>query len=168
MEHSALNSIFVALKWISFKHFSAFYWTISNICTLICSQMISFCFRQQENLVDNQKCQVTMQQNTINLIKTVICWIPYPQKLKWWPQMRPFGPKLISRCCPVQKEIRTAWLQTPSHSANRPKKVGNENSQDPWKITILWYIFQYVFVRYLVPYLRWSFELRKISNLHTC
>ena len=59
--------------------------------------------------------------------------------------MRLFGPKLISRCCPVQKEIRTAWQQTPNHSANRPKKVGNENSQDPWKITIEWYIFQKVY-----------------------
>ena len=117
--------------------------------TLKHSQLISSSeFRQQENLFDNLNCQATMQQNTINLIKTVICWIPYPQKLKWWPQMRPFGPKLISRCCPVQKEIRTAWQQTPNHSANRPKRVGNENSQDPWKITVGWYVFQSVYIPY--------------------
>ena len=39
-----------------------------------------FIFRQQENLVDNQKCQATMQQNTISY-QGRVARLPFPISL---------------------------------------------------------------------------------------
>ena len=55
---------FFAKKDVSFEHFRVFSWTISKIFSRLTASRIypkmfstDYIFRQQENLVDNQKCQ---------------------------------------------------------------------------------------------------------------